>query len=184
MPGDLERLPASASAPGAGPAALAAELLGRVRAELPAVGGHLSSDTFVGLVQKNSTALTYIDKIRVMPGWSRVTGPLLDVSACLLRAREQGGAVHGWALMKQTKRSGPTVYGVLDRLEDCGWITGYWEELGAEDSRPRRRFYQLTPDGEAGVRALLEQRRPEVLRNLKRRSQGGMFPGMAPGGAT
>jgi hypothetical protein len=39
MPGDLERLPATASALGAGPEALAAELLGRVRAELPAVGG-------------------------------------------------------------------------------------------------------------------------------------------------
>jgi len=36
MPGDLERLPAAA--PGAGPAVLAAELMGRVRAELPAVG--------------------------------------------------------------------------------------------------------------------------------------------------
>ena len=36
MPGDLERLSA---APATGPAALAAELLGRVRAELPVVGG-------------------------------------------------------------------------------------------------------------------------------------------------
>jgi integrase/recombinase XerD len=34
MPGDLERLPAS----GTGPAAVAAELLGRIRAELPAIG--------------------------------------------------------------------------------------------------------------------------------------------------
>ena len=40
MPGDLERLSAavSAPAPGTGPAALAAELLGRVREELPVVG--------------------------------------------------------------------------------------------------------------------------------------------------
>jgi hypothetical protein len=40
MPGDLERLPApvSPAAPGAGPAAVAAELLSRVRAELPVVG--------------------------------------------------------------------------------------------------------------------------------------------------
>ena len=40
MPGDLERLPAlvSAATPGAGPAAVAGELLHRVRAELPAVG--------------------------------------------------------------------------------------------------------------------------------------------------
>ena len=35
MPGDLERLPASAT----GPAAVAAELTGRIRAELPAIGG-------------------------------------------------------------------------------------------------------------------------------------------------
>ena len=41
MTGDLEPPPArvSSAGPGAGPAALAAELLGRVRAELPAVGG-------------------------------------------------------------------------------------------------------------------------------------------------
>ena len=41
MAGDLEPLPApaSAAAPGAGPAAVAAELLGRVRAELPVIGG-------------------------------------------------------------------------------------------------------------------------------------------------
>ena len=40
MPGDLERLPVllSPAAPGAGPAVLAAELLGRVRAELPVIG--------------------------------------------------------------------------------------------------------------------------------------------------
>ena len=35
MPGDLERLPA----PSPGPAILAAELLGRIRAELPVIGG-------------------------------------------------------------------------------------------------------------------------------------------------
>jgi integrase/recombinase XerD len=41
MPGNLERLPApvSPAAPGAGPVAVAGEMLGRVRAELPAVCG-------------------------------------------------------------------------------------------------------------------------------------------------
>src|SRR5580704_12296081 len=40
MPGDLERRPgpATAVAPGVGPAVLADDLLGRVRTELPAVG--------------------------------------------------------------------------------------------------------------------------------------------------
>jgi PadR family transcriptional regulator, regulatory protein PadR len=116
-----------------------------------------------------------------MPRPPRVTGPLLDVSECLLRAREEGGAVHGWALMKRTKRSGPTIYGVLDRLEDCGWIVGSWEDLGPEDSRPRRRFYQLTAEGEAGVRILLEQRRPQALSDLGRRSPGGVVRRLAPG---
>jgi PadR family transcriptional regulator, regulatory protein PadR len=113
----------------------------------------------------------------------RITGPLLDVSACLLRARSQGEAVHGWVLMKRTGRSGPTVYGVLDRMEDCGWITGYWEDLGPESSRPRRRFYELTPEGLAGVRQLLEERRPQELREICGRSPGAAVPGLAPGGA-
>ena len=41
MTGDLEQLaaPVFPAVPGAGPATVAAELLGRVRAELPAVGG-------------------------------------------------------------------------------------------------------------------------------------------------
>jgi hypothetical protein len=40
MASDLERLPVpvSLAVPGAGPAALAGELLGRVRAELPVIG--------------------------------------------------------------------------------------------------------------------------------------------------
>jgi PadR family transcriptional regulator, regulatory protein PadR len=106
------------------------------------------------------------------------------VSACLLRARGQGEAVHGWVLMKQTGRSGPTVYGVLDRMEDWGWIVGYWEDLGPESSRPRRRFYELTPEGLAGVRELLEERRPQELLDVHGRPVGGAVPKLAPGGAS
>jgi DNA-binding PadR family transcriptional regulator len=91
---------------------------------------------------------------------------LLDVSACLLRAARQGEAVHGWLLMKQAGHSGPTVYGVLGRLEDCGWVTGSWEDLGPEASRPRRRFYEVTASGADGIRRLLEERRPQALREL------------------
>src|SRR5260370_24505363 len=47
MPGDLEPLPAAASAPGAGPAALAVELLDRVRAELPVVGERGEREQFL-----------------------------------------------------------------------------------------------------------------------------------------
>lgn len=107
---------------------------------------------------------------------------MLDVSARLLRAQEEGEALHGWALMKETKRSGPTVYGVLDRLEDCGWITGYWEDREPESKGPRRRLYELTPEGIAGVLDLLKERRPQELNNLRTRSRA-VIPGLARGGA-
>lgn len=122
-----------------------------------------------------------------MARFSRTTGPLLDVSACLLRAHAQGEKLHGWAIMKATKRSGPTVYGVLDRLEDRNWITGYWEQdQDAGSSKPRRRFYEVTPEGLAGMSDLLAERRPEALLEPKHRAPGFTLPGrrsVAPGGA-
>jgi PadR family transcriptional regulator PadR len=108
----------------------------------------------------------------------RITEALLDVAECLLRALEEGGAVHGWDLVKQTRRSGPTIYGLLDRLEGCSWITGRWEELSPEHSRPRRRLYRLTPEGEAGVQVLLEERRPQTLTGIRDgHLPGGTVPG-------
>lgn len=115
-----------------------------------------------------------------MPRSSRATGPLLDVAACLLRAHVQGDELHGWAIMKDTGRSGPTIYGVLDRLEDRNWISGYWEDQPKESSKPRRRLYRLTPEGLAGVRDLLAERRPEALSDLGRRRAGIAIPVHGP----
>jgi DNA-binding PadR family transcriptional regulator len=111
---------------------------------------------------------------------SRVTGPLLDVAACLLRADVQGEQPHGWMIMKETKRSGPTVYGVLDRLEDRSWIEGYWEEQDPGSSRPRRRFYRLTPQGAAGLHDLLAERRPVALPRPTAPGRGAGFPVVRP----
>jgi PadR family transcriptional regulator, regulatory protein PadR len=128
-----------------------------------------------------------LDKISSMAWSSRITGSLLDVSVCLLRAHAQDEKLHGWAIMKATKRSGPTVYGVLDRLEDRNWITGYWEEnQDARSSKPRRRFYELTPEGLTRISDLLAERRPEALPESKRRVPSLTLPGrrsVAPGGA-
>jgi PadR family transcriptional regulator PadR len=74
-----------------------------------------------------------------MGGLVRITNPLLDVLEVLLQAFDSRTAdLHGWAIMKATKRSGPTVYGVLDRLEDIGWISGRWEDENPEPGKPRR----------------------------------------------
>jgi DNA-binding PadR family transcriptional regulator len=95
-----------------------------------------------------------------MTGPIRITGPLLDVLDVLLRALADQDEPHGWAIMKATGRSGPTVYGVLDRLEQGGWLEGRWEEQSAQANTPRRRFYRLTPTGMTAARALLAERRP------------------------
>lgn len=93
----------------------------------------------------------------------RVTRAFLDVLDVLLRAVDDDDVqLHGYAIMRLTHRSGPTVYGVLDRLEDAHLVTGRWEEQGAESSKPRRRLYRLTPTGIAEARELLAERRPSA----------------------
>jgi DNA-binding PadR family transcriptional regulator len=123
-----------------------------------------------------------------MGGPIRVTNPLLDVLEVLLQAFDSGADdLHGWTIMRATKRSGPTVYGVLDRLEDVGWISGRWEDENPEPGKPRRRLYSITPTGVTGAREILRERRPQALRS-RRSAPGPALPGwqhvVPEGGAT
>jgi PadR family transcriptional regulator PadR len=94
-----------------------------------------------------------------MSGITRITGPLLDVLEYFLAAFDTGDdEVHGWAIMHAVKRSGPTVYGILDRLEDAGMLVSHWED-SPPDGRPRRRIYKFTAQGVVEARELVEQRR-------------------------
>lgn len=90
-------------------------------------------------------------------GPKRVTQPTLDVLDALLNA--EGLELHGWAIIKTTKRAGPTVYKILERLTDGGLVTARWEREHPELGKPRRRFYRLTPTGAAQARELLAHRR-------------------------
>jgi len=119
---------------------------------------------------------------------TRVTRTSLDVMTCLLKADTHGEVLHGWPIIKETKLAGPTVYGILDRLEDAHWITGYWEKQSTDENRPRRRFYRLTAEGRSQMRELLAARRPDALKRLAepaRRTPGFRLPrgSVAPGGA-
>ncbi|MBD2896975.1 hypothetical protein amrb99_59280 [Actinomadura sp. RB99] len=105
-----------------------------------------------------------------MGGIERITGPLLDVIEQLYEAHTQDVELHGWPIVHNTKRAGPTVYRVLDRLEDAGWVSARWEEQDPGVNRPRRRYYRLTPNGLEEVRELLGQRRPSALRPAAPRS--------------
>lgn len=124
-----------------------------------------------------------------MDGPVRVTPPTLDVLEVLLEAfYNDRQELHGWAIMKAAARSGPTVYGVLDRLEDADWITGRWEDHHPQTNKPRRRFYRLTPDGAVSASRLVAARRPAAQHCPPRYTEPGLtfsrwLSGLLTGGA-
>ena len=69
--------------------------------------------------------------------------------------------VHGYQLagvvrdMRQARRltAYGTLYKALARLEREGFLASHWEDpsVGAAESRPRRRFYRLTLEGEGAL---------------------------------
>jgi len=93
-----------------------------------------------------------------MAGIERVTDATVDVLEVLFRAHQDGRDVHGWEIKKATRRSGPTVYGVIDRLEDARLIQGHWEHQDSLDKGPRRRYYHLTGGGVAAASKLIAER--------------------------
>ncbi|WP_313956624.1 helix-turn-helix transcriptional regulator [Curtobacterium sp. BH-2-1-1] len=60
----------------------------------------------------------------------------------------------GLLLVNATGRPTGTVYPILARLQDAGWLASSWE---ADTERPgaRRRLFELTPDGATAARALI-----------------------------
>jgi DNA-binding PadR family transcriptional regulator len=71
-----------------------------------------------------------------------------------------------------------TIHPILARLEGCGWLESWWEDLGQEAvGRPRRRFYRLTRDGAVSAARALQ--RAEARQTQAARSAG--LPGFAPG---
>lgn len=69
---------------------------------------------------------------------------------------------YGLELMRATGYPSGTLYPVLARLQDAGWVETQWEDaaLAQSTGRPARRYYRLTPDGVvAARRAVAELRR-------------------------
>jgi DNA-binding PadR family transcriptional regulator len=50
-----------------------------------------------------------------------------------------------------------TIYPILARLEQVGWVASVWEDpaVHEEAGRPRRRFYRFTKDGAEQARLAL-----------------------------
>ena len=67
------------------------------------------------------------------------------------------GVCYGLDIVNRTGMLPGTVYTTLRRLERRGHITGQWEdaEIAESERRPRRRYYELTPEGSRSLEAAL-----------------------------
>ncbi|WP_329021730.1 MULTISPECIES: helix-turn-helix transcriptional regulator [unclassified Streptomyces] len=66
---------------------------------------------------------------------------------------------YGLELVQTTGLASGTVYPILARLEAEGLVSSRWESEEPMD-RPRRRFYEVTPDGLLFARSALSEGRP------------------------
>ena len=55
---------------------------------------------------------------------------------------------YGLAISKAAELPSGSLYPILAKLERIGLVTSDWEQVDEHEAgRPRRRYYQLTPDG-------------------------------------
>jgi DNA-binding PadR family transcriptional regulator len=94
----------------------------------------------------------------------RLSGPTLRLLKLMIEKPLEGRS--GAGISKTLKIGSGTLYPLLQRLENAGWLKSEWEQLDpSQAGRPRRRYYKLTGEGQKqAVQALAEfQTAPGVL---------------------
>lgn len=103
-------------------------------------------------------AAPYVEYLPRMPGnQPRFTVQTATVLDMLITHPNSSGA----DIARATGLKTGTLYPILMRLEEAGWLASRWEEgdpslLG----RPRKRFYSVTGVGRAHARAHAQQQQP------------------------
>lgn len=76
----------------------------------------------------------------------RITVPTLKVLVALMA--DPLGEHYGLELCHAVRLPGGTIYPILARLEQAGWLTSAWENIDEKTAgRRRRRYYKLTDNG-------------------------------------
>ncbi|MES9524996.1 PadR family transcriptional regulator [Streptomyces capoamus] len=87
----------------------------------------------------------------------RLTKPTIAVLETLLVATSDNPA-WGLSICRDADLGPGTVYPILDRLAERGWVVSH-EEKGRHPGRPARRFYELTGTGRQQAAEMLRERR-------------------------
>jgi DNA-binding PadR family transcriptional regulator len=89
----------------------------------------------------------------------RITGPTLKVLGALLASPRD--ELSGAEIGRAARLASGTLYPILIRLEQAGWLESRWEtEDPHELGRPRRRFYRVTGTGAQKARAAVKDLEP------------------------
>lgn len=99
-----------------------------------------------------------------------MTSQTQDVLTALLT--DPSTPLYGFQIAQATDLAVGTVYPVLRRLVDAGWLEDFMEDAGAAETegRPRRRYYKLTGIGAPRARHALdeaERRRGRIAGSLR-----------------
>jgi PadR family transcriptional regulator PadR len=120
--------------------------------------------------------------MRIMPSMRRKPGTLIPIEVSILSAglsllRIGQDEFHGYAIAREIRdieaarklAAQGTLYRALDRLEAQGMLESRLEdaEAAALESRPRRRLYRVTAQGEAAVASVVLTR-PSGVSELRR----------------
>lgn len=77
---------------------------------------------------------------------------------------------YGYALSRETELMSGTLYPILMRLEERGWLETRWE-TPPPGGRPPRHMYRLTAGGRAGATAAITAARTRSARKPMRASR-------------
>jgi PadR family transcriptional regulator PadR len=86
----------------------------------------------------------------------RLSGPALRMLKVFIEhpTKEHSGA----EIAKVTGIGSGTLYPILARLEQAGWLNSKWENIKpSEEGRPRRRLYKITGHGQNSARQALAE---------------------------
>ena len=84
-------------------------------------------------------------------------GRALGVTTVMILTAVDRGVRYGLDIVNRTELLPGTVYTTLRRLERRGQVRGQWEDpaIAETERRPRRRYYELTPEGAEALEAAL-----------------------------
>ena len=92
----------------------------------------------------------------------RVTRPTVSVLEVLIDAYKKED-LSGADITKKTGLGTGSIYPLLKRLEDLGWLVSRWEDIDPSiEGRPKRRLYELSATARPVASQLVDEyRRPK-----------------------